>query len=73
MNKYILEKLYMIRQLGVTLDRESALTKNTKVSSSKKVNTDVFWELSVFLISYLSRAQAVDQTIVKLLELPTPI
>ena len=44
----------MIRQLGVTLDRESALTKNIKVSSSKKVNTDVFWELSVFLISYLA-------------------
>ena len=73
MNKYILEKLYMIRQSGVTLDWESALTKNAKVSSSKKVNTDVFWELSVFLISYLSSAQAVDQTIVKLLELPTPI
>lgn len=73
MMKYILEKLYMIRQLGVKLDRESALMKNAKVSSSKKVNTDVSLELSVFSISYLSSAKAVDQTIVKLLELPTPM
>jgi len=63
----------MIRQLGVKLDRESALMKNAKVSSSKKVNTDVSLELSVFSISYLSSAKAVDQTIVKLLELPTPM
>ena len=57
MMKYILEKLYMIRQLGVKLDRESALMKNAKVSSSKKVNTDVFLELSVFFISHLSSAK----------------
>ena len=73
MVKYILGELYMIRQLGVKLDRESALMKNTKVSSSKKVNTDVFLELSVFFISHYSSAKAVHQTIVKPLELPTPM
>ena len=52
----------MIRQLGVKLDRESALMKNAKVSSSKKVNTDVFLELSVFFISHLSSTKDHCQT-----------